>query len=125
MIIQIEGPDPTSLEQARSDLAELAGSWGQEISDTSSTPAGTGRDKAVDPLALASLIISLPSAALAVGDLADRIRKRRRAGELIEHARSHAARQVTITVITPGTVTQLTDLNPDEILDLQAGDDPQ
>jgi hypothetical protein len=68
--------------------------------------------------------VSLPSAALAVADLADRILKRRKAAELIDHARQQAARQVTITVITPGHITQLAALTPDQILDLQAGHDP-
>jgi hypothetical protein len=39
----------------------------------------------------ASLVLSIPSAALAVTDLADRIRKRRRATELIDHAQQVAA----------------------------------
>ena len=42
-------------------------------------------------------MLSIPSAALAVADLADRIRKRRRATELIDHAQQLAAQQVTVT----------------------------
>jgi hypothetical protein len=122
MIIQIESPDAAGLKQARHDLHDLAASWGHEIADTPAPAAGTG-GKAVDPVAIASLAVSLPSAALAVTDLADRIRKRRRAAELIDHARQQAARQVTITVITPGRITQLTNLTPDQILDLQNGPD--
>jgi hypothetical protein len=125
MIIQIESPDADALKQARHDLQDLAVGWGHEITDapTTAPPAGTG-GKAVDPVAIASLAVSLPSAALAVADLADRIRKRRRATELIDHARQQAARQVTITVITPGRITQIAGLTPDQILDLQAGSDP-
>jgi len=124
MIIQIESPDSASLEQARRGLAQLAGSWGQEISDAPATATEARSDKAVDPVALASLIVSLPSAALTVGDLADRIRKRRRASELIEHARQQAACQVTITVIAPGRIIPLAVLSPDEVIDMQADNNP-
>jgi hypothetical protein len=68
-------------------------------------------------------VLSVPSAALAVADLADRIRKRRRAADLIDHARQQAARQVTIYLITPGRTTDLSTLTPDQLLDL-ADEDP-
>jgi hypothetical protein len=125
MIIQIQTPGTATLNEARRRLQELAGSWGHEITDTPPrTPAAEAAGKAIDPVAIASLAVSLPSAALAVADLADRIRKRRRAAELIDHARQQAARHITITVITPGNVTQLGALTPDQLLDLQAGQDP-
>lgn len=79
--------------------------------------------KAIDPVAVASLVLSVPSAALAVADLADRIRKRRRAAELIDHARQLAAQQVTIYLISPGRTTELSSLTPDQLLDL-ADEDP-
>ncbi len=124
MIIQIDTPDTASLDQARQALSDLAGTWGQHI--TAAAPAAASRDpsKNIDPVAIASLAVSLPSAALAVADLADRIRKRRRAADLIGHARQQAARHVTITVITPGRIVQLTDLTPDQLLDLQADNNP-
>ena len=121
MIIQIEATDTPSLQQAQQRLQELAGSWGHEITDTAAaTPAARTDGKAIDPVAIASLAVSLPSAALAVADLADRIRKRHRATELIDCARQQADRQVTITVITPGHITELSTLTPDQLLDLQA-----
>ena len=45
-------------------------------------------------------MLSIPSAALAVLDLADRIHKRRRATELIDHAQQLATQQVTVYLIT-------------------------
>ncbi len=94
-------------------MQDLAVSWGHEITDTPGATAAVGPDgKALDPVALASLAVSLPSAALAVADLADRIRKRRRAAELIDHARQQAACQVTITVIAPGRIILLAELSP-------------
>lgn len=53
-----------------------------------------------------------------MADLADRIRKRRRAADLIDHARQFAARQVTIYLISPGCTTDLSTLTPDQLLDL-------
>ena len=53
--------------------------------------------KAVDPIAVASLILSIPPFILAVVDLADRIEKRRRAQKLIAGAnRLQTERKVAI-----------------------------
>jgi hypothetical protein len=86
VIIRVSGADP---ETARSSLGELARNWGHELTPvTTGTPTPPDLDhdgdtKAVDPLSLAALVLSIPSAALAVVELADRITKRRRAMELI------------------------------------------
>ena len=121
MIIRIESTGTAPLEQAQHDLNDLASTWGHQITATSpGTPRADSDGKSIDPVAIASLAVSLPSAALAVADLADRIRKRHRAAELIDHARQQAARQVTLTVITPERIIQLTSLAPDQLLDLQA-----
>jgi hypothetical protein len=79
--------------------------------------------KAIDPVAVASLVLSIPSAALAVADLADCIRKRRRAADLIDHARQLAARQVTINLLSPGHTTERSTLTLDQLLD-QADEEP-
>jgi hypothetical protein len=122
--ILLQGPHATALAQARDSLRSLARDWGHDITETQA-PAGRVRDaRNIDPVAVASLALSLPSAALAVADLADRIRKRRRAAELIGQAREQAARQVTITVITAGGITEISTLTPDQLLDLQADPDP-
>ena len=129
MIIQLESATAENTDAARRSLEALACSWGQEIAEAPAeamTAAGTIHDdgKGIDPVALASLVLSVPSAALAVADLADRIRKRRRASDLIGHARQLAARQVTIYLIAPGRAVELSTLTPDQLLDLQAGEDP-
>lgn len=126
MIIKMESPSTVYLDEARQGLQDLTRTWGHQVT---SVPAGTaapepGGRRAADPVALASLVVSLPSAALAVGDLADRIRKRRRAAELIDHAQQLAARQVTITLIAPGSVINLATLTPDQLLDLPADQNP-
>ena len=74
-------------------------------------------------MSLAILVMSIPPAALAARDLADRIRKRRRAAELIDHAQQLAGQQVTVYLIFPGRTVELRTLTPDQLLDL-ANDDP-
>ena len=123
MIIQLDSATTESTGAARHSLEELARSWDCQITEApaEATPAARASHedgKAIDPVAAASLVLSLPSAALAVADLADRIRKRRRAADLIDHARQLAARQVTIYLISPGHATDLSTLTPDQLLDL-------
>jgi hypothetical protein len=130
MIIQLDSATAKNAAEARSSLQALARSWGHEISQAppaAATPAaGTGHGddaKTIDPVSLTALILSIPSAALAVSDLADRIRKRQRARELIDHAEHLAAQQVTIYLISAGHTTELRALTPDQVLDL-ADEDP-
>ena len=125
MNIKIETTRPANLDQARHGIQDLARTWGFQVTSipAQTATADRGDGKAVDPAALASLVVSLPSAALAVADLADRIRKRRRAAELIDHARQLAFRQVTITVITSSSVINLAIMTPDQLLDVQASQD--
>jgi hypothetical protein len=53
-----------------------------------------------------------------VQDLADRIRKRRRAKELIDQAQQLAAQQVTVSLTSQGRTVELRTLDPDQLLDL-------
>lgn len=129
MIIQLDSATADHAEAASRSLGALTRSWGHEISQVPAavTPvAGTddrGGGKGLDPVALASLVLSLPSAALAVADLADRIRKRHRAEELIGHAQELATQRVTVYLISAGRTVELRILTPDQLLDL-AGEDP-
>jgi hypothetical protein len=127
MIIQLESATAENVQAARRSLQALAQGWGQEVAEApaeAAAPRTTHDDgKAIDPVAVASLVLSIPSAALAVADLADRMRKRHRATELIDHAQHLAAQQVTIYVMSPGRTDDLRSLSPDQLLDL-AGDDP-
>ena len=129
MIIQLESATAENVAAAKRGLEAMARNWGQEIAEapTAAAAAATNhRDggKVIDPVSVASLVLSIPSAALAVADLADRIRKRRRAQELIDHARDLAAQQVTVSVISHSRTVELRTLDPDQLLDLQAGEDP-
>ena len=129
MIIQLDSATAENLGAARRSLEARAHGWGAQIAEApaaATTAAGTVHDddgKVIDPVAVASLVLSVPSAALAVADLADRIRKRHRATELIGQARQLAARQVTVCLMSPGRSVELSTLTPDQLLDL-AGEDP-
>src|SRR6266704_3073392 len=119
MIIQLEGATAENVEAARRSLDAVAHSWGHEIAQApaeATAAAGTIHDngKVIDPVSLAALVLSIPSAALAVQDLADRIRKRRRARELIDHAQQLAARQVTTRLISRSHTVELRTLTPDQ-----------
>jgi hypothetical protein len=127
MIIQLHGTTE-QVAAARRSLETLATSWGHTLTDAP-TPAPQDQDhhgpsRGIDPLAAASLALSLPSAALAVADLADRIRKRRRAKQLTDCARHLATQHVTATLTTTTRTTEISGLTPDQILDLLTSDDP-
>ncbi|HEY6424429.1 MAG TPA: hypothetical protein VIY28_14510 [Pseudonocardiaceae bacterium] len=127
MIIQLEGAIAENVETARLNLDELARSWGHETVKTPAiTPeapaAARNDDKVIDPVSIAALVVSIPSAALAVLDLADRIHKRRRAKELIDHARQLATQHVTVYLMSHSRPVELTTLAPDQLLDLLASE---
>jgi len=128
MIIQLESATPEDLGAARRSLEIMAQDWGHEITEAAAeaTPAARtihGDDKIIDPVSIAILVMSIPPAVLAVRDLADRIRKRRRAKELIDQAQKLADRQVTVYLVTLGRAVELSTLTPDQLLDL-ADQDP-
>jgi hypothetical protein len=129
MIIQLASAAGEDTSAAMRSLQALARSWGVEIVDApaeAAAAAGAGHhddSKVIDPVAVASLVLSIPSAALAVADLADRIRKRRRAQELMDHAQHLAAQQVSIYLISHGRTTDLRTLTPDQLLDQLADED--
>ena len=127
MIIQLEGPATGNVEAAKRSLEALACRWGYEIAQNpgGALPTATHDEnrRAIDPVSVAAAVLSIPSAALAVADLADRIRKRRRASELIGHAQQLAGQHVTVRVISQGHTVELRTIDPDQLLDLLAGED--
>ena len=75
--------------------------------------------KAIEPISLAALILSIPSAALAVWDLADRIKKRRRAQTLIDEAkRLQVEKKVKTYLVTFEGPKRLNDMTADQVVDL-------
>jgi hypothetical protein len=128
MIIQLDGPATGNVEAAQRSLEALAHRWGYDIapSPDGALPETTSHDKnrkAIDPVSVAAAVLSIPSAALAVADLADRIRKRRRASELIDHAQQLADQHVIVRVISRGHAAELRTMAPDQLLELLAGED--
>lgn len=121
MIIEFVGAD---VEAAEKSIAELTASWGYQPEPAPTAEPTTGPDtKGVDPLALTSLIVSIPSAMLAVADITDRIHKRRRAAELIERAQQLRTQQATARLVREDRSIDLATLTPDQLLDLIADDD--
>ncbi len=81
-----------------------------------------GARKSVDLIALATLILSVPPGALAVWDIADRIRKRRKAQAVIDAAQKlRVEQQVEVFVLAHDSTPRLVvDLDADKLLDLVA-----
>ncbi|MFD7411638.1 hypothetical protein [Kitasatospora purpeofusca] len=122
MIIEIVGP---GAEAARESIAAVTADWGHPADTIPSTTTVAGPDtKGVDPVAVTSLLLSVPSAVLAVADIIDRIRKRRRAGELIERARQLSTEQTTARLVRADRSVDLSTLTPDQLLDLIADEPP-
>ena len=64
--------------------------------------------KVVDPISLATLILSIPTAVLAVIDIVDRLKKRRKAQAVIDAAkRAKAEQQVDVYFLTLDQVPRL------------------
>jgi hypothetical protein len=120
MIIQLDGTEAERVQEASRSLQALTQAWGHPATAALPAPAGTADDngKVIDPISLAALVLSVPSAALAVLDLADRIRRRKRATELIEHARQLGQQQVIATLVIQQRAIELHTLTPDQLLDL-------
>jgi len=128
VIIQLESAIDKNVDTARRDLEALAQTWGHELTEAPDDGLGATKsvrpgDKVVDPIAVSALVLSLPSVAVAAFDLADRIRKRRRAEELIERARRLEARHVAVRLLARRRPVELSSLTPDELLDLLADED--
>ncbi|MGD0686223.1 MAG: hypothetical protein ABSA03_14035 [Streptosporangiaceae bacterium] len=129
MIIQIEGATAENVEAAKHSLEAIAHSWGHEIAEaqaeatTAAAPVHDDDRKFIDPVSVTALVLSIPSAATAVLDLADRIHKRRRARELIDQAQQLAGQQVTVSLMSQSRTIELRTLDPDELLDLLADED--
>ncbi|WP_295391924.1 hypothetical protein [uncultured Thiodictyon sp.] len=86
-------------------------------------PAAAPGHKAVDPVAVAGLILAIPGAVLTVLDIADRIAKRRRAKALVEAAaRIRIEHRVEVLTVTLDGNRPLADLDPDALLELVGRD---
>ncbi|MBB4715147.1 hypothetical protein ACIQNT_14320 [Streptomyces luteogriseus] len=122
MIIEFVG---ANAETAGKSVAALTSSWGYQPEPApTAEPANDSNTKVVDPISVTALVVSIPSAMLAVADIADRIRKRRRASELIERAQQLGAQQVAVRLVGEDRSVDLATLTPDQLLDLIADEPP-
>lgn len=130
MIIRLDGGTAEKRQAAKQELASLTEGWGHELTNESTaiqapaTEQDRHDDRVIDPVSLTALIVSLPAAALAVHDLADRVRKRRRAHELIDHARHLAEQQVIVWLISQDRQIEISSMDPDHLLELMTDNDP-
>lgn len=114
----IEGHDA---QAAADELAAEVEGFGEEAKARSVEPdqASEVARRAIDPVSVAALILAVPGTILAVMDIADRIKKRRRATRLLERAQQiRVARKVEIQVVTKDGAKTLDGLTPDDLLDL-------
>lgn len=118
MIIEFVG---ANVEAAEKSVAELTSAWGYRPEPApTAEPANDPDTKNVDPVAVASLVVSIPSAMLAVADIADRIHKRRRAGALIERAQQLQTQRAAARLVREDRSIDIATLTPDQLLDLIA-----
>lgn len=123
MIIELVGAATENVEAAERSLAALTTSWGyQPQSAPPGQPTISPDTKVIDPVAVASLIVSIPSAMLAVADITDRVHKRHRANQLIEHAQQLKDQQAAARLVHADHSIDLATLSPDQLLDLIADD---
>jgi hypothetical protein len=103
-------------------LVSALGPEGDEARREKVTEMPDADRKVIDPISLAALILSIPSAVLAVMDIADRLNKRRKAQAVIDAAKQAKAEQkVDIYLLTADqTPETVADLTPDRLLDLVA-----
>ena len=127
MIVQVistsEAGDPDTASEA---LEAIVYHWDEELTVARLEPKELPAEehKVIDPVSLAALFLSIPSAALAVLDLADRMKKRQRAKELIEKAEEiRASGDTRVYVVTTKGTMPLEDMHSDELLELAAASD--
>lgn len=110
--------DSAAVVDAADTLAALIGSWDTAVTIGRPTPPPASSDKAIDPISVAALVLSVPSALLAVIDIADRISKRRRAKQLVEQAQTiRDTTDVRVHVVVGGTRRPLDEVDPDDLLE--------
>ena len=108
-------------------VAALDGGEGIAARTEPAPPPPPGEHKVIDPIALAALIVSIPSGVLAVWDMVDRIRKKRpKAQAVVATAQRLRFERRVETYLLTADRTQYTvaDLDADRLLDLVAAIDP-
>ncbi len=117
--IHIDGQEA---EACAGEIAEfLNQNLAARVAATAPEAAEATDRKATDPVAVAALILSIPSALLAARDLAERIELRKKITKLIDLARRlRRERQAVAWLETPSGLRDLDAMSPDEVLELAA-----
>ena len=79
-----------------------------------------GNTKAVDPIALSALILTIPGAILAVADLADRIKNKKKLDRTLEKIQKQVVqkKELTVKIIYPdGMIKEISAADSIDILD--------
>ncbi len=122
MIIKLVPASPAGdCEAAAHALEAVVHAWDKQlaVSRRELREASAEERKAIDPVSVATLILSIPSAALAVLDLTDRIGKRQRARQIIVKAGElRAGGDAQVYIVTAQGAIPLGGMRPDDLLDL-------
>ena len=122
MMIELRGATAEDVEAARREFVALTRAWGYDAEVVEEPPQVADDrpdEKGVDPVPVVALVLSIPSAALAVHDLVDRLRSRGRARELIDRADRLGARRIVVHVLPrAGGPVELATLTSDRLLEL-------
>ena len=122
MRLHIESVDVRNLSEASDALAGLARDWGTQVTVSTPGDVASGDNKTADPIAVAAVVMSIPSAVWAVTDLVDRVIKRRRANDLVERTRALSGDGVTVLLTYKGRLIDVSTLTGDELLELAQPD---
>jgi hypothetical protein len=124
IIIRVEGKDAAAVAKTLARIAE------QKLGTTLRVkpdlpPSPRPEERVVDPISLATMILAIPPAALAVWDIAKRIEARRKATALLDAWRTPPPPvQVKVTVETPQGAVALERMTVELLLASAQGSDP-
>jgi hypothetical protein len=120
--IAIDGDDAEAVAQELTAIL-ADGASSDSITRSVEVPPHNQTTKVLDPVAVLGVILAVPSSVLAVGDIVDRIQKRKKAGELVSAAkRSCREKRVSIAITAPdGTTFSLDQLEVDRVLEIAGG----
>jgi tetratricopeptide (TPR) repeat protein/CHAT domain-containing protein len=110
----VEGEKAEETAKDLSDFLKNELGW-EPVRELQEVHSTRNMERAVDPLALAAVILALPSAVLAALDIVERMKKKKDIDKLIQWAKNQPGK---ITIITPeGTAIQLQKADSGNILD--------
>ena len=116
--IQFHSKDDPPVNELQTALADILPDWPQHTVEKAVLPADGVKG---DAIAIAALVVSIPSGVLAAWDLAERIKLKEKIDRLLAWVKQHAT---TLSPSRPnvhlpnGKVIPLNTVKPEEILDM-------